>query len=49
MHSNHRLKGNESIDVQTEFIDNKTEHATVVSYNYGEISSKKDEKVIIFL
>ena len=37
-------KGNESIDVQTEFIDNKTEHATVVSYNYGEISSKKDEK-----
>lgn len=32
----------ESIDIAKEFIDNTKEHATTVSYNYGEISSKKD-------
>ena len=36
------VTGDASISVKAEFIDNKTPHATVVSYNYGLVSSKKD-------
>ena len=36
------VTGDASISVKAEFVDNKTPHATVVSYNYGLVSSKKD-------
>lgn len=36
------VKGPESIVVSKSFIDSKTEHNTVVEYNYGMISSKKN-------
>ena len=36
------VTGDASISVDAEFVNNKTPHATVVSYNYGLVSSKKD-------
>ena len=39
------VKGNEDLEVANAFIDNETQHATVVSYNFGKISSEeKDAK-----
>ena len=38
------VAGNENLVVAEDYIDNKTQHATVVSYNFGKISSEtKDE------
>jgi len=34
--------GNKQIEVTPAYVDNTTEHATVVEYNYGEVSSVKD-------
>ena len=34
--------GSEQIEVAPAYVDNATEHATVVEYNYGEVSSVKD-------
>ena len=36
------VNGAQSIEVVKSYIDNKTEHATKVVYNYGKISSKKN-------
>ena len=33
-------KGNEEVKVTAAYVDNKTEHATIVSYNYGKISTE---------
>ena len=37
-------KGNGDLTVAKKFIDNKTEHATTVSYNFGKISSEAKDK-----
>ena len=36
--------GTGSITVDKDYIDDKTEHATSVSYNYGQITSQKDNQ-----
>ena len=36
------VNGAQSIEVVKSYIDNKTEHATKVVYNYGKISSKEN-------
>ena len=38
------VAGNETLEVAKALIDNKTQHATTVKYNYGQISSVKNAK-----
>ena len=38
------VTGDDALEVAKAFIDNTTAHATSVSYNYGQITSQKDNQ-----
>ena len=38
-----KVAGNADLEVDNDFIDNKTQHTTVVTYNFGKISSEEKD------